>query len=135
MKGCFPSPDQDTTPMNQSDKSHGMSQKQRVTLARPSVTPDTSEAASLSSPASPARSLGGKDHTPNPTGAPKARIFVDDGSRPSTTIAPGSSKTPISEELTRKHRPGTEALGAPRKHLAMRPRGVGISHQSIEREL
>ena len=81
-----------------------------------------------------ATSMGGKDHTANPAGTPKARIFVDDGSKAPATKAPGASKTSISEELTRKYRPGIASVGASEKHVGNSPRGVGISHQRMEAE-
>ena len=42
-----------------------------------------------------ATSMGGKDHTANPAGTPKARILVEDG----FTVLPGSSTEMIRDEL------------------------------------
>ena len=74
-------------------------------------------------------SLGGKDHTVSPAGTPDERILVEDRSKAPATKVPGASKTSISEELTRKYRPGMAARGAPEMHVGNSHIGVGISHQ------
>lgn len=83
---------------------------------------------------SPAASMGGKDPTANPVGTPKARTFIEDGSKPPATTLPGSRKPFISEELTWKFRPGAASDGAPEKHVGNLPTGVGISRQWMEEE-
>ena len=77
-------------------------------------------------------SQGGKNHTVSPSVTVDERIFVEDGSKAPATKVPGASKASISEELTRKYRPGIAACGVPEKHVGNSPSGVGISHQWME---
>ena len=122
-------------PMKQANKPFVMSQQQGSAPLGTSRGLGRTKARAPTVAASTNESLGGKDHTPNPNGAPKARIYVDDGSKPQLTTVPGSSKASISEELTRKYRPGATTENPYEKHVGSRPRGVGISHQSFETEL
>ena len=77
-------------------------------------------------------SLGGKNRTVSPAVTADERSFVENGSKAPATKVPGASKAPISEELTRKYRPGMAACGVPEKHVGNSPTGVGISHQRME---
>ena len=77
-------------------------------------------------------SLGGKNHTVSPLVTADETILVEDGSKAPATKVRGVSKAPISEELTRKYRPGMAACGVPEKHVGNSPSGVGISHQWME---
>ena len=77
-------------------------------------------------------SLGGKAHTVSPTVTAGETTLVAEGSKAPATKVPGASKASISEELTRKYRPGMAACGVLEKHVGNSPTGVGISHQWME---
>ena len=123
------------TPMDRSDNPLDMNDMKETWENSSSAT--TSNQGARNAPEGwstkpPEASLGGKDHTEGPASTSDERIFVEDGSKAPATKVPGTSKTSISEELTRKYRPGMATCGAPEEHVGNSPTGVGISHQWME---
>ena len=126
------------TPMDASDKPpnmndmNDMNQKWANTSSAIADNQGSGNAPERRSMRPPETSLGGKDHTASPADTPSERFFVEDGSNAPATKVPGSNKLSISEELTRKYRPGLASDGAHDKRAGNSPRGVGVSHQWME---
>lgn len=102
-----------------------------ATLAELDIAGDRARMPHALSPEPP---LGGKDHTADPADLLPSAIAVDSEPRAGCSKEPGSSKTSISEELTRKFRPEPTADSGLEPPVGNAPSGVGISHQSTERK-
>ena len=122
------------TAMKRTDKAFGMNSKHDLATSEPECAVVVAAYAPRLGFVRPDELMGGKRHTPDPDTHDVPKTELDDGAQPGRNVLPGSCKTTISEELTRKSRPVGVRRPTLERTVGRLRHGVGISHHRAGRK-